>query len=122
LGGFLAPDALDVPLTAADLAARGAALGHAGLVAFDQHVDPEDVLRHIWQFAAAESCGACSPCRVGSRRGLELAAAGVPPCEEWGRLSNVLAEASLCAFGRGIPPAVRSLARAYGTPLAGWDQ
>ncbi|WP_406379339.1 NADH-ubiquinone oxidoreductase-F iron-sulfur binding region domain-containing protein [Streptomyces sp. NBC_01618] len=64
LGGFLAADALDVPLTETDLAARGAALGHAGLVAFDQHVAPEDVLRHIWQFAADESCGACSPCRA----------------------------------------------------------
>ncbi|MFD8387348.1 NAD(P)H-dependent oxidoreductase subunit E [Streptomyces sp. NPDC059679] len=120
LGGFLAPDALDVPLTTADLTARGAALGHAGLVAFDQRVTPEEVLRHIWQFAAAESCGACSPCRVGSRRGLELASADTPPGEEWERLARVLAEASLCAFGRRIPPAVHSLARAYGDRLAGW--
>ncbi|WP_406306574.1 NAD(P)H-dependent oxidoreductase subunit E [Streptomyces sp. NBC_00885] len=122
LGGFLAADALDVPLTEADLTARGAALGHAGLVAFDRSVAPQDVLLHIWQFAAAESCGACSPCRVGSRRGLEMASAGTPPGEEYGRLSRVLAEASLCAFGRRIPPAVRSLARAYGDRLAGWDQ
>ncbi|CAL9657478.1 Ion-translocating oxidoreductase complex subunit C [Streptomyces sp. enrichment culture] len=121
LGGFLGADALDVPLTTAALAARGAALGHAGLVAFDQRVAPEEVLRHIWQFAAAESCGACSPCRVGSRRGLELACAGTPPGPEWGRLSRVLAEASLCAFGRRVPPAVHSLARAYGGRLAGWE-
>lgn len=120
LGGFLAPDALDVPLTTADLAAGGVALGHAGLVAFDQGVTPEEVLRHVWQFAAAESCGACSPCRVGSRRGLELASAGALPGPEWGRLVHVMAEASLCAFGRRIPPAVHSLARAYGERLAGW--
>lgn len=120
LGGFLGPDALDVPLTATGLAARGAALGHAGLVAFDQHLPPEDVLRHVWQFAAAESCGACSPCRVGARRGLEMSFAGTPPGPEWERLGRVLAEASLCAFGRRIPPAVRSLARAYGDRLAGW--
>lgn len=122
LGGFLAPGALDVPLTEAALSARGAALGHAGMVAFDERVAPEDVLRHVWEFAAAESCGACSPCRVGSRRGLELATAGVPPGAEYRRLSRVLAEASLCAFGRRIPPAVRSLARVYGDRLAGWDQ
>jgi bidirectional [NiFe] hydrogenase diaphorase subunit len=120
LGGFLAPDALDVPLTSADLAVRGAALGHAGLVAFDRHVPPEELLQHIWQFAAAESCGACSPCRVGSRRGLELASTGTPPGPEWERLGRVLAEASLCAFGRRIPPAVHSLARAYGDRPAGW--
>ncbi|MFE7814302.1 NAD(P)H-dependent oxidoreductase subunit E [Streptomyces sp. NPDC057433] len=121
LGGFLGPDALDVPLTAAGLAARGAALGHAGLVAIDQHVMPEELLRHVWEFAAAESCGACSPCRVGSRRGLELASAGAVPGAAWGRLARVLAEASLCAFGRRIPPAVHSLARVYGDRLAGWE-
>ncbi|WP_093906295.1 NAD(P)H-dependent oxidoreductase subunit E [Streptomyces sp. cf386] len=120
LGGFLAANALDVPLTSADLTARGAALGHAGLVAFDQRVTPEELLRHIWQFAAAESCGACSPCRVGSRRGLELASAGAPPGPEWGRLGRVLAEASLCGFGRRIPSAVHSLTRAYGDRLRGW--
>jgi NADH:ubiquinone oxidoreductase subunit F (NADH-binding)/NADH:ubiquinone oxidoreductase subunit E len=121
LGGFLGPDALDVPLTTAGLASQGAALGHAGLVAFDRRVTPQEVLRHVWEFAAAESCGACSPCRVGSRRGLELASADIPPGPEWGKLGRVLAEASLCAFGRRIPPAVRSLAHAYGERLVGWE-
>ncbi|MGW1952917.1 NAD(P)H-dependent oxidoreductase subunit E [Streptomyces sp. NPDC001920] len=120
LGGFLAADALDVPLSEAGLSARGAALGHAGLVAFDERVAPKEVLRHVWEFAAAESCGACSPCRVGSRRGLEWASADRPPGREWEQLSRVLTEASLCAFGRRIPPAVHSLARAYGDRLAGW--
>ncbi|MFF5958366.1 NAD(P)H-dependent oxidoreductase subunit E [Streptomyces luteogriseus] len=120
LGGFLAADGLDVPLSEAGLSARGAALGHAGLVAFDRRVAPQDVLRHVWEFAAAESCGACSPCRVGSRRGLEMASAGTPPGRGWERLSRVLAEASLCAFGRRIPPAVQSLARVYGDRLTGW--
>ncbi|MEU8248842.1 NAD(P)H-dependent oxidoreductase subunit E [Nonomuraea sp. NPDC048916] len=120
LGGFLAADRLDTPLTEAALESRGAALGHAGLVAFDQRVRPEEVLRHVWRFAAAESCGACSPCRVGSRRGLELVG-DTPPGEEYARLLRVMEEASMCAFGRRVPPAVRSLARAYGDRLAGWD-
>ncbi|MEU8108724.1 NAD(P)H-dependent oxidoreductase subunit E [Nonomuraea muscovyensis] len=123
LGGFLAPERLDVPLAEAALASHGAALGHAGLVAFDQRVRPEEILRHVWEFAAAESCGACSPCRVGSKRGLELVreAADVPPGEECARLLRVMSEASLCAFGRRVPAAVRSLARACGDRLAGWD-
>ncbi|WP_420078704.1 NAD(P)H-dependent oxidoreductase subunit E [Streptomyces sp. JL4002] len=121
LGGFLRADGLDVALTDADLTARGAALGHGGLVAFDDTIAPTDVLRHIWQFAAAESCGACSPCRVGSRRGLELATAGGEPGEDWDRLAHVLEQASLCAFGRRLPAAVSSLARAYGQRLPkGW--
>ncbi|MGJ3562077.1 2Fe-2S iron-sulfur cluster-binding protein [Streptomyces sp. INA 01156] len=99
LGGFLAPDALDVPLTTASLAARGAALGHAGLVAFDRRVAPQDVLRHVWEFAAAESCGACSPCRVGSRRGLELAGPALRRC----RVGTTRA-----GTGRGEPVRVRA--------------
>ncbi|MCX5126906.1 NAD(P)H-dependent oxidoreductase subunit E [Streptomyces sp. NBC_00347] len=122
LGGFLSADSLDVPLTETGLAARGAALGHAGLVAVDRSIDPVEVLRHFWEFAAAESCGACSPCRVGSRRGLELAAADSPPGEEWARLSRVLGQASLCAFGKRLPEAVGSLARAYGDQLPGWGR
>ncbi len=122
LGGFLPPDGLDVPLTEADLARHGAALGHAGLVAFDRRVTPQEVLRHVWEFAAAESCGACSPCRVGSRRGLEITAAGTPPDEEYTRLLRVMEQASLCAFGRRVPAAVRSLARAYRDRLGGWDR
>ncbi|MFI6596626.1 NAD(P)H-dependent oxidoreductase subunit E [Nonomuraea sp. NPDC050536] len=122
LGGFLAADQLDVPLSEGGLAALGAALGHAGLVAFDHQVEPVQVLRHVWEFAAAESCGACSPCRVGSRRGLEIATAADPSGDEYARLLRVMGAASLCAFGRRVPAAVRSLARAYGDRLAGWDR
>ncbi|MEV6329923.1 NADH-ubiquinone oxidoreductase-F iron-sulfur binding region domain-containing protein [Streptomyces sp. NPDC051909] len=123
LGGFLAGNALDVPLASRALAERGAALGHAGLVAFDAGTDPIELLRHVWEFAAEESCGACAPCRIGTRRGLELAreASGTPG-EAYARLARLMGEASLCAFGRGVPAAVRSLGRAYGAALEGWDR
>ncbi|QYC39886.1 NADP-reducing hydrogenase subunit HndC [Nonomuraea coxensis DSM 45129] len=120
LGGFLAEEELDLPLTERDLAGHGAALGHAGLVAVDGRIEPLDVLRHVWEFAAAESCGACSPCRVGSRRGLEQVRSGVPPDEAHARMLRLMGEASLCAFGRRLPYAVRSLVRAYGERLRGW--
>ncbi|MFD9290115.1 NADH-ubiquinone oxidoreductase-F iron-sulfur binding region domain-containing protein [Streptomyces sp. NPDC060030] len=122
LGGFLTDADLDVPLTSKALAARGAALGHAGIVAFDTHTEPVALLRHIWEFAAQESCGACSPCRVGTRRGLELAGTGAAPGEPYGRIARLMSEASMCAFGRRVPAAVRSLARAYGAELTGWDR
>ncbi|MFH9728489.1 NADH-ubiquinone oxidoreductase-F iron-sulfur binding region domain-containing protein [Streptomyces sp. NPDC017254] len=122
LGGFLAGTALGVPLTTAALAERGAALGHAGMVAFDADIDPHELLRHIWEFAADESCGACSPCRVGTRRGGELTQGRRGPGETYERLARLMGEASLCAFGRRVPAAVRSLARAYGPALEGWDR
>ncbi|MEV5133382.1 NADH-ubiquinone oxidoreductase-F iron-sulfur binding region domain-containing protein [Streptomyces sp. NPDC053705] len=122
LGGFLTEDDLDVPLTSDALATRGAALGHAGMVAFDARTDPVELMRHIWEFAALESCGACSPCRVGTRRGLEIAAAHTPPGPSYESLARLMGEGSMCAFGRRVPAAVRSLARAYGRDLTGWDR
>ncbi|MFJ5834093.1 NADH-ubiquinone oxidoreductase-F iron-sulfur binding region domain-containing protein [Streptomyces sp. NPDC093089] len=122
LGGFLAGTALDIPLTTAALAENGAALGHGGMVAFGDDIDPYELLSHIWEFAADESCGACSPCRVGTRRGVELAQVRGEPGETYERLARLMGEASLCAFGRRVPAAVRSLARAYGPALEGWDR
>jgi NADH:ubiquinone oxidoreductase subunit F (NADH-binding) len=69
LGGFLAPGELDVPLLESALAAYGVALGHASLIAFDDRIPAAELLRHVWRFAALESCGTCAPCRIGSDRG-----------------------------------------------------
>lgn len=120
LGGFLGPADLDVPLSDAALTSRGAALGHAGIVAFDDRLSGEQVLRNLWDFAAAESCGQCSPCRVGTWRGRALSERPDGPDirRERGEVLRTMAAGSLCAFGRRVPSAVLSLARVYG--LDGW--
>jgi NADH:ubiquinone oxidoreductase subunit F (NADH-binding)/NADH:ubiquinone oxidoreductase subunit E len=126
LGGFLGPGELEAPLTSGDLAARGVALGHGSLVAFDEHVDPGALMRHLWRFAASESCGTCVPCREGTRRGLDLAerlaADDARPQDgaELGRLLNALDRGSLCAFGSGVPASVRSLLRVCRQELEPW--
>ena len=108
LGGFLGPADLDVPLSDAALTSRGAALGHAGIVAFDDRLSGEQVLRNLWDFAAAESCGQCSPCRVGTWRGRALSERPDGPDirRERGEVLRTMAAGSLCAFGRRVPAAV----------------
>ena len=120
LGGFLGPGDLDVPLSEAGLRPFEVSLGHGGIVAFDDRVTGEEVLRNLWSFAEAESCGRCSPCRVGSRRGLELVArpAGAEVVGAREQVLRSMGSGSLCAFGRRVPAAVRSLVRVYG--LEGW--
>ncbi|MGW3470811.1 NADH-ubiquinone oxidoreductase-F iron-sulfur binding region domain-containing protein [Saccharopolyspora sp. NPDC000995] len=117
LGGFLGPGDLDVPLLAQALAEAGVALGHGSLVAIDEGISAAELLRHVWAFAAAESCGACTPCRVGTQRGMELAprvpAGSEQVLSQHDELLEVMSTGSLCAFGRGVPVAVRSLLRVY---------
>jgi NADH:ubiquinone oxidoreductase subunit F (NADH-binding)/NADH:ubiquinone oxidoreductase subunit E len=113
LGGFLGPADLDLPLLESALSRAGGALGHGSLVAIDDRVQFSDLLRHFWEFAANETCGACTPCREGTRRG----AAHPAEASRDESLLHVMGVASLCAFGRAIPRTVRSLLRAYGREL-----
>lgn len=128
LGGFLGPDDLDLPLLAGALAQSGVALGHGSLVAIDATMPAAALLRHVWAFGAAETCGVCTPCRVGTRRGVELAeqiASGADGAalDRQAPLLDVLTTASLCAFGRGVACAVRSINRVYAAELrAGSDR
>ena len=119
LGGFLAPGELDVPLAFGPLREAGMELGHGSLVAFDDRTSPIELLRHVWQFAADESCGTCAPCRIGSQRGLELAGriavgdATEADLELHDELLDTMAVASLCAFGLSVPQPVRGLLRIF---------
>ncbi|MFZ1288384.1 MAG: NADH-ubiquinone oxidoreductase-F iron-sulfur binding region domain-containing protein, partial [Candidatus Phosphoribacter sp.] len=72
LGGYLPADRLDVPLDYEALAAAGAMLGHGGVVVHDDTVDLARMARFAMEFCAKESCGKCTPCRIGSRRGVEI--------------------------------------------------
>jgi len=62
----------DTPLDYEALAGKDALLGHGGVVVFDDSVDMAGMARHAFAFCALESCGKCTPCRIGSTRGVEV--------------------------------------------------
>jgi formate dehydrogenase iron-sulfur subunit len=72
LGAYVPASQLDLPMDYEALAAKGAVLGHGGLVVFDTDVDMLEQARYAMEFCAAESCGKCTPCRIGSTRGVEV--------------------------------------------------
>lgn len=72
LGAYLPPEAFDVPLDYEAFAQREAMLGHGGVVVFDDSVDMAQMAEFAMAFCAAESCGKCTPCRIGSTRGVEV--------------------------------------------------
>ncbi len=72
LGAYFTESMMDVALDFESVAARGGVLGHGGIVVFDETVDMARMARYAMEFCALESCGKCTPCRIGSIRGAEL--------------------------------------------------
>ena len=72
LGAYFPAAMLDTPLDYESMVARGGILGHGGIVVFDESVDMARMARYAMEFCAIESCGKCTPCRIGSIRGAEV--------------------------------------------------
>ncbi|MEO6216685.1 MAG: NADH-ubiquinone oxidoreductase-F iron-sulfur binding region domain-containing protein, partial [Sphingomonas sp.] len=72
LGAYIPPSRFDMPFDYETFAAAGGLIGHAGITVFDDSVDMARMARFAMEFCAVESCGKCTPCRIGSVRGVEL--------------------------------------------------
>jgi len=72
LGAYLHPDQFDIPFDYEAYSAVDALIGHGGITVFDDTADMAGMARFAMEFCAAESCGKCTPCRIGSIRGREL--------------------------------------------------
>ena len=72
LGAYFPRALLDTPLDYEAFAARDGLVGHGGIVVFDDTVDMAKQARYAMEFCAIESCGKCTPCRIGSTRGVEV--------------------------------------------------
>ncbi len=114
LGAYLPRSLFHLPLGYEELAEAGAMLGHGGVVVFDDTVDMAAQARFAMAFCALESCGKCTPCRIGSTRGVEVIdrlRQGLEPERNRALLDDLceaMADGSLCALGGLTPMPVRS--------------
>jgi formate dehydrogenase iron-sulfur subunit len=114
LGAYLPESQFDTPIDYEAFAEIKGMLGHGGIVVFDDSVDMAAQARYAMEFCAIESCGKCTPCRIGSTRGVEvidrLVAGQDAPAQELllRDLCETLTYGSLCALGGLIPYPVLS--------------
>ena len=119
LGSYLPTSLFETPLTYEAMAAVGAGIGHGGIVVYDDTVDLSEQARYAFEFCEHESCGKCTPCRIGSVRGVEL----VEEIRELGAsdkrlitlkdLCETMTQASLCQMGGMTPIPVESALRHF---------
>jgi formate dehydrogenase iron-sulfur subunit len=119
LGAYFPPSLFDTPYDYEAFAARDGLIGHGGLVVFDDSVDMAEMARFAMEFCAVESCGKCTPCRIGAVRGREVieriikgekTPANIALLED---LCHTMKLGSLCALGGFTPYPVLSALRHY---------
>jgi formate dehydrogenase iron-sulfur subunit len=119
LGAYFPEALLDTPMDYEAFAEAGGLLGHGGVVVFDDSVNLARQARFAFEFCAAESCGKCTPCRIGALRGVEVVdriIAGAEPEKNFAVLDDLLelmTDASLCAMGGLTPIPVASALRHF---------
>ncbi len=109
LGAYLPESQFDIPLDYEAYAAISAMVGHGGIVVFDDTVDMAKMARFAMEFCALESCGKCTPCRIGSTRGVEVVDKIIANKDPEANtvllrdLCDTMLNGSLCALG-GLTP------------------
>lgn len=114
LGAYIPPSMFHLPFDYESFAAANALIGHGGITVFDDTVDMKDMARFAMEFCAAESCGKCTPCRIGSTRGVEIMDRVIAGDAVDGQvallrdLCDTMKYGSLCALGGFTPYPVLS--------------
>lgn len=119
LGAYIPATQLDMAADYESMAEAGAMLGHGGIVVFDDSVRMDRMAHFAMDFCVVESCGKCTPCRIGAVRGrevLEKIVAGQDVADNLVLLQDlctVMADGSMCAMGGLTPLPVRSAIRHF---------
>ncbi len=112
LGAYMPRGKFDTPFGYEEFDGQGGLIGHAGLVVFDDTADMLGMARFAMEFCAVESCGKCTPCRIGAVRGVEtidrIGAGDVEAVELLEDLCETMKDGSLCALGGFTPYPVLS--------------
>ncbi len=114
LGAYIPASQFDTAIDYEALSAIGALLGHGGVVAFDDTTDMAKMARYAMEFCAVESCGKCTPCRIGSTRGVELMDRIIANIDRERNLElidalcDTMLHGSLCGLGGMTPFPVQS--------------
>ena len=108
-GGILPASLASVPLDFDTLQPHGSFIGSAAVVVLSQHDRARDAALNAMRFFADESCGQCTPCRVGTEKAARLMAAPVWDAPTLGDLGSVMADASICGLGQAAPNPIRSV-------------
>ncbi len=108
-GGIITPDALDTPIDFKNLQALGSMMGSGGMIVMDEDDCVVDVAKFYMEFCVDESCGKCSPCRIGTRQIhaiLDKISKGKGELSDLDKLEEIgftMQKASLCALGQSAP-------------------
>ncbi len=119
MGGCLSSEYLDLPVDYESLAKAGSIMGSGGMIVMDDETCMVDIARYFMDFTQDESCGKCTPCRVGTRRILEILTricngeGQEGDIEKLEMLSKEIKETALCGLGQGAPNPVESTLRLF---------
>jgi len=117
-GGILPASKADLPLDFDTLQAEGCFIGSAAIIVLSDKDDLKAVATNLLAFFADESCGQCTPCRVGTEKMLSLLERDEWQVEELERLSQVMMDASICGLGQAAPNPVLGLLKDFRGELA----
>ncbi|WP_064576968.1 NADH-ubiquinone oxidoreductase-F iron-sulfur binding region domain-containing protein [Cupriavidus gilardii] len=117
-GGILPASMGDIPLDFDTLQPHGCFIGSAAVVVLSDHDRAVDVARNLMHFFAHESCGQCTPCRVGTAKAVQLIAQPQWDREALADLSAVMRDASICGLGQAAPNPIDCVIRYFPHELA----
>jgi len=117
-GGILPASMADLPLDFDTLQPHGCFIGSAAVIVLGHRDRARDAATNMMQFFAHESCGQCTPCRVGTAKAVRLMQSTVWDNETLEDINQVMADASICGLGQAAPNPVRSVQKYFPQEIA----